>query len=289
MKKKKCITLVSQLAIFLLVTASTVFNPYGVGKVEAALLCDASVCSTKQAEHLVYGNSNVLQMQSGSNTSDDGSKVVQGDVNIDGSVNSIDFAHMRMYLLGMPNSILSKEKISIADLNMDREFNSIDLGIMRGYLLGKISGFPGDAPATPAPSATPTPKPSATAIPSPVSTSDDFTSSISKASYSVQVGEEVKGRINYEGDKDYMIFRPSVDGKYRLDVTTNPDSTRGYLYTLKIEGLDCYYSSFKTYSTNNGCYVQEDLLSNTEYYIGIKNVNGSTALDSYTIKITKLD
>lgn len=266
MKRKKCITLASQLAVFLLISASTIFGPYGVQKAEA------SNCSAKQAEHLMYA-------KSGSNTSDDGSRSVLGDVNSDGNINSLDFANMRMYLLGFPNTTITKDNISIADLNKDNLFNSVDLAIMRGYLLGIIHAFPGEAQSTPVPNPTP----------SPVSNSDDFPSSISKASYYVKVGEVVKGKIDFEGDKDYLLFKPSVDGRYRLDITTDPNSTRGYLYTLQIEGLDYYYNSFKTYSTSSGCYVEEYLVGNTEYYIGIKNVNGSTNLDSYTIKITKLN
>ncbi|WP_010246327.1 dockerin type I repeat-containing protein [Acetivibrio cellulolyticus] len=262
MKKKKCITLVSQFVVFILIIASTVLYPFGFGKLEAATL---------------------------NNTSGGSPGIVQGDINYDGLVNSIDFAHIRMYLLGMSNSLLSEENVSIADLNMDKEINSIDLGIMRGFLLGKISGFPkGSASPTVVPTvaATPTPKASTTPVPS---STDDFTNSISKASYALVVGEDVNGMINYEGDKDYLTFQPSVDGRYRVDIVSNPDTIVGFLYVEKVEGLDSYYSSFKTYTSDKGCYVEQNLLCNTKYYLGIKNINGVSSLDSYTIKISKVN
>ncbi|OPZ90467.1 MAG: Endoglucanase E precursor [Firmicutes bacterium ADurb.Bin419] len=288
MKKKKCITLASQLVVFILVMALALLNPFGAGNVEAALQSDDSFIQTRQADYQIYGISNLLQMQAVSSTSGGSSEIIQGDINNDGDVNSIDFAHMKMYLLGMSNSMLTKDKITIADLNMDKKFNSIDLALMRGYLLGQISGFPSGNSASPKPAATPTPKTSSTAAPSPSTTSDDFTDTISKASYKVAVGEEVKGVINYDGDKDYLLFKPSENGKYRVNITTNPDTVRGFLYALKIEGLDYYYSSYKTYVIDTGCYIEEVLSGNTEYYIGIKSVTGSTSLDTYTIKITKV-
>ena len=268
MKEKKCIALITRFLVSSLVLASTAFWPIGISKLEAAT-------------------------QNGG-TFDGGSDIIQGDVNNDGSVNSIDFAHMRMALLGVKGSVLTQDKFLIADLNMDREFDSIDLGMMRGYLLGKISRFSG-APEdtsstktavpnkTAVPAATPmAPKP----VPSPTKSSDDFSNSIAKASYIVRVGEEVNGKIDFEGDKDYLIFEPAVDGKYKVDVFTNLDSTIGYLYVEKVEGLNYYYSSFKTFVSDGSCYIEQDLSAGTKYYLGIKNKTGAVSLDSYTIKIT---
>jgi hypothetical protein len=183
MKEKKCIALITRFLVSSLVLASTAFLPIGVSKLEAATQ-NGGTSSAKQVEDTMYG-SNTVQMLAGVATFDGGSDIIQGDVNNDGSVNSIDFAHMRMALLGVKGSVLTQDKFLIADLNMDRNFDSIDLGMMRGYLLGKISRFSG-APedtsstktAVPTKSAAPLPTP----VPSPTKSSDDFSNSIAKAS-----------------------------------------------------------------------------------------------------------
>jgi predicted esterase len=61
--------------------------------------------------------------------------VLEGDVNGDGTFNSIDFATLRKILLGME---VDKYEFwdKAADLNGDREQNAIDFGLMRKKLLG---------------------------------------------------------------------------------------------------------------------------------------------------------
>ena len=80
---------------------------------------------------------------------------ISGDANKDGNVNSIDFALMRVVLLG----IKSVETLSNHDVSGDGNFNAIDFAYMRKYLLGMITEFPIDAqssPSTATPTATPT-------------------------------------------------------------------------------------------------------------------------------------
>ncbi len=63
-----------------------------------------------------------------------------GDLNSSGNVDSIDFAIMRMYLLGLTD--LDDEIYSnVADVNKDETVNSIDFALMRQYLLGKIKSL----------------------------------------------------------------------------------------------------------------------------------------------------
>jgi lysophospholipase L1-like esterase len=73
-----------------------------------------------------------------------GVETITGDVNGDGSFNSLDFGQFRLYLLGSslpyPNS---------GDVNGDGVSNSIDFGYMRQYLLGIITKFPVSPTATP--------------------------------------------------------------------------------------------------------------------------------------------
>ena len=57
-----------------------------------------------------------------------------GDVDGNGQVNSIDFGTLRMYLLGMINTIPNP---SGADLDKNGSVNSIDFGLLRKILLGQ--------------------------------------------------------------------------------------------------------------------------------------------------------
>jgi endo-1,4-beta-xylanase len=63
----------------------------------------------------------------------------KGDLNGDGKVNSIDFAFLRLHLLG--SNPLTGDSLANADVNGDERVNSIDFAFMRQYLLGMISSF----------------------------------------------------------------------------------------------------------------------------------------------------
>jgi len=63
----------------------------------------------------------------------------KGDINNDGEVNSLDFAALRMHLLGMNK--LSTQQLTNADVNGDNQVNSLDFGLLRRYLLGFIKSF----------------------------------------------------------------------------------------------------------------------------------------------------
>lgn len=67
-------------------------------------------------------------------------KPVKGDINSDGSIDAIDFALLKKYLLDSTENI-SKEN---ADLNADGDINAIDFALMKKYLLGAITEFPTD-------------------------------------------------------------------------------------------------------------------------------------------------
>lgn len=66
--------------------------------------------------------------------------ILYGDVDGNDMVNSIDFALIRMYLLGLKRQLPMSDKY--ADLNGDGNVNALDLALMRQYLLGYIKKFP---------------------------------------------------------------------------------------------------------------------------------------------------
>ncbi len=61
-----------------------------------------------------------------------------GDINSDGSVDSLDFGSMNMFLLGITPTINTET----ADLDGDGDVNSIDYAIMKSFLLDKRYEFP---------------------------------------------------------------------------------------------------------------------------------------------------
>ena len=77
-----------------------------------------------------------------------------------GEVNSIDFARMRMILLGIINSFPVSNGTWAADVSGDGIFNSIDFAFVRQYILGFITKFPAETNSvTPTPSVLVTPTP----------------------------------------------------------------------------------------------------------------------------------
>ena len=69
--------------------------------------------------------------------------ILYGDVDGDDRVTSVDFAHIRMRLLGMNSKFKMPDKYG--DLNGDGSVNAVDLALMRKYLLGFIDKFPVDS------------------------------------------------------------------------------------------------------------------------------------------------
>lgn len=68
--------------------------------------------------------------------------VIYGDVDGEGSANSIDFGYMRQYLLGIIQNFPSENGVKAADLDGSGTFNALDFGYMRQYILGIIKELP---------------------------------------------------------------------------------------------------------------------------------------------------
>mgnify|MGYP000347917013 CR=1 FL=1 len=65
--------------------------------------------------------------------------ILKGDIDGNGSFNSIDFGYLRMYLLGMKD--LDEEQRLSADVDSSGSVNALDFGLMRMVLLGKRKDF----------------------------------------------------------------------------------------------------------------------------------------------------
>lgn len=69
-----------------------------------------------------------------------GSYTLFGDLNCDNKVDSIDYAKMKIILLGTTDQ--STVNIKAADLNGDGDVNSLDLALMKKLIMGEIITFP---------------------------------------------------------------------------------------------------------------------------------------------------
>lgn len=62
-----------------------------------------------------------------------------GDLSGDGSVDAIDFAYMRKYLLGMCEEFPATNDLFVADIDGDLRITSVDFATLRAWLLKLIS------------------------------------------------------------------------------------------------------------------------------------------------------
>ncbi len=70
------------------------------------------------------------------------SEIIYGDVNGDGKFDSIDYATVKMYLLGMIDGFTYSKGFKAVDVNGDENINSIDVALMKSRILGIINKFP---------------------------------------------------------------------------------------------------------------------------------------------------
>ncbi len=182
-------------------------------------------------------------------------QAIVGDVNGDGEVNSVDYAHIRMYLLGISDDFPGTDGLWAADVNGDNEINSIDFGFMRSFLLGKIDKLPkiNSTPIT-----TPITTPTTIAIPS-ESAYPDWDKE--RSSYATFTGSGYSGgsalldpipldmEITALNPEDYNCYgiQAALAGAY-LEVTGEKGTTMVYVTDLYPEGapgaLDLCPTSF---------------------------------------------
>ncbi|HOQ00825.1 MAG TPA: glycoside hydrolase family 9 protein [Acetivibrio clariflavus] len=68
-----------------------------------------------------------------------GNTVLKGDLDGDRDITSIDYAYLKMHLLGM--SKLNDQQLKAADVDNNNTVDSIDLALIKAYLLGIIKSF----------------------------------------------------------------------------------------------------------------------------------------------------
>lgn len=69
-------------------------------------------------------------------------KVVYGDLNNDGNVDSVDLALMKRYLLTIISEFPSPKGNTAGDVNSDRTIDSTDMALIKRYILNLIKTFP---------------------------------------------------------------------------------------------------------------------------------------------------
>jgi hypothetical protein len=94
-------------------------------------------------EHAVGSTSTLVFMSAFANSGlSSGNPVKIGDVNGDESIDSIDFALIKSYLIGNISKFPAENGFEAADVNGDSEINAIDLANMKQFLLGIIIKLP---------------------------------------------------------------------------------------------------------------------------------------------------
>ncbi|MFZ5989730.1 MAG: dockerin type I repeat-containing protein [Bacillota bacterium] len=74
-------------------------------------------------------------------------KLLVGDINDDGLINSTDYIYLKRYVLGKIDRFPVETGFYCADVNDDKVFNSTDCVYLKKYLLGIIDSFPKKAPS----------------------------------------------------------------------------------------------------------------------------------------------
>ncbi|OPZ94784.1 MAG: Xyloglucanase Xgh74A precursor [Firmicutes bacterium ADurb.Bin419] len=139
------------------------------GKIDEIIEISGIIPLEKSSDVVAYANIKAIkgtrEIEFGSTLRDRKSgDAVVGDVNYDKSVNSLDCAFLKQYILGMIDRLPAQSGFYCADVNDDKKINSVDFGYLKMYLLGMIDELPKNSSTvittTPTPvSVTPTPKP----------------------------------------------------------------------------------------------------------------------------------
>ncbi|MEN2774877.1 discoidin domain-containing protein [Acetivibrio clariflavus] len=183
-------------------------------------------------------------------------KGLVGDVDGNGEINSIDYAYMKMVLLGIRKDFPIEDGLWAADVNGDGNFNSIDCAYMKMYLLGRIKEFPKKnivvtPTSTPTITATPTITPTPTA---PVQTIEPIPNDVARnkiAICSSFIGEgydadkAIDGILNsmWKAEGFEQWIRIDLGNEYTLNKTEFVvDGNKAYKYKIEVSMDDDNYT-----------------------------------------------
>ncbi|OPZ91963.1 MAG: Endoglucanase E precursor [Firmicutes bacterium ADurb.Bin419] len=227
---------------------------------------------------------------------------VYGDVTGDGKINSIDFATMKQYLLGIIKQFKFEYGIKAADVDGNGVFNSIDFAYMKQYLLRLINDFPVNistptAAPTVVSTATPTVVPTATKGVTPTPLSEEFCQ-LSPTNIEVDIidsesisisWDEVEGAIVYEIYRDEVIVDTTLIPRYGDSGLEEGKDYKYYIRAVNKEGQKSLESSEIIVNTGDVSLNSDTILSENRFYKGLHiDYGASLDLNGYTLNV-KLD
>lgn len=209
---------------------------------------------------------------------------IYGDVTGDNKVNSIDFATMRQYLLGMISEFKYENGIKAADVDGNGVFNSIDFAYERQYLLRIIKDFPVNisAPATPTGGVTPTPSPDDFSQVKPTNVEVDIIDS-----NSITISwDEVDGAIVYEIYRDDVIVDTTLMPVYWASGLEEGKDYEFFIKAVNNAGQKSLGSSEIIVNTGDATINSDTILSENRFYRGLNMVKGASLdLNGYTLSV----
>jgi|GEM_PF-663947 len=197
-----------------------------------------------------------------------------GDVNGDGNRNSIDFAYMRMVLLGLRKSFAISNATWAADADGNGVFNSIDFAYMRMFLLGKIKVLPAEASnVTPTPTIEYTLTPTITPIVTATITPTEMPT-ITPTATGIQNDD-----------------RPSVPEDFHYITKTESSVTLAWESTEDNVSYDIYVDNSYFTSTDGNAFTVRGLEKNTSYGFSVvaKDDDGNCSDSTEYIVVTTMD
>ncbi len=194
-------------------------------------------------------------------------KLVYGDFDQDGDVDSDDYAYMRQYLIG----IIDDDKVPItADVDGDGNYDSDDYAYMRQYLLGIIDIFPVEKSVTPTPTSTPTFTPTPTPT---ISSAPELYMIASKESADIyKVTLNIKNIENFSGYQANLVYDPNV-----LKPIYSDGSQYSYQSTIETGNLLTKKYSPVDYAMND---LQNGVLTFGRSYMALSSYKSSGISES---------